>query len=293
MTQETEVNAMIHPGDPVLTAAQDRAIKHFRSAHRYRRRSLEEAWTCGRALSEVRDLMDHGGWENWLESVRIARSTGHRWIRLSEQYEMSQLGTFGSVDAALKAMPPARPEPEKPLEPENDESAETEEHPVENSRLTRDTVDPHPVADEGSEEPNNAPAASEPDATHHRNGDDLDSDDFRILLGEYPRQVGTDSPQVPVDQLPQVQGQDLSPGPEKEVADGGGTSPLPSRLDDAHQEILQLRRKLRKSQEKLQKARDQKTELQQEIDRLRRRLEQGPQTGSIEGARFPGRIHSN
>ncbi len=275
MTQEAEVNAMIHPGDPVLTEAQDRAIKHFRSAHQFRRRTLEEVWKCGQALSVVRNQLSRGEWMPWLDEVGITHDTGSRWIRLAAHYESSQLADFGSVDAALKAMPPARPKREKPLEAEKDESPETEKQPDENSRLTRDTVDSHPAADEGSEESNNAPAASEPDATANRNGDHPDGDELAILLGEAPRQVGTDSPQGPVDQLPQVQGQDLSPGPEKEVADGGGTSPLPSRLDDAHQEILQLRRKLRKSQETLQKARDQKTELQKEIDRLRRRLEQG------------------
>ncbi len=275
MPQETKMNEMIHPGDPVLTAAQDRAIKHFRSAHRYRRRSLEEAWTCGQALAVVKNELSRGGWMPWLDEVGITHDTASRWIRLAAHYGISQLAEFGSVDAALKRMPPARLKREKPLEPGNNEPPEPEKHPVDNAYVALETEDLHPAADEGDEESNNAPAASEPDATDNRNGDHPDGDELAILLGEAPRQVGTDGPQVPVDQLPQVQGQDLSPGPEKEVADGGGTSPLPSRLDDAHQEILQLRRKLRKSQEKLQKARDQKTELQKEIDRLRRRLEQG------------------
>ena len=114
-----------------------------------------------------------------------------------------------------------------------------------------------------SEESNTAPAVLEQDpAADNRNGDDLDGHDFAVLLGEDPRHVGTAHPQVPADSLPQVQGQDL----EEEVPDGGGT-PLPGLLKDAHREILRLRRKLHRSK-------DQKAELQREIDRLRHRLQE-------------------
>ena len=276
MTLETKANEMIHPGDPV-TEAQERAIKYWRSAHHFRRRTLEEAWKCGQALAVVKNELSRGEWMPWLYKVGITHDTARRWIRLSAHYQSPQLADFGSVDQALRAMPPARPKREKALEPGNDESAETENHPVDNAHVALETEDLHPAADD--EESNNAPAASEPDATASRNGDHPDGDELAILLGEAPRQVGTDSPQGPVDQLPQVQGQDRSPGPEKEVADGGGTPPLPGLLEDAHREILQLRRKLHKSERKLQKARDQRAELQQEIDRLKRRLEHSPKTG--------------
>ena len=97
--------------DIVLIEAQDRAIKHWKSANHFARRSIEEAWKCGRALAEVRDLVDHGGWRRWLASVSISKSTAHRWIQLSERYELSHIGTFGSVHEALKALP-ARAKPD-------------------------------------------------------------------------------------------------------------------------------------------------------------------------------------
>ena len=45
--------------------------------------------------------MAHGGWRNWLEERGISKSTAHRLIALSQLIDLSQVGTFESVQAAL------------------------------------------------------------------------------------------------------------------------------------------------------------------------------------------------
>ena len=124
--------------DPDLREAQDRAIQYWESAHQFRRRTLEEAWKCGQALAVVKNELSRGEWMPWLDEVGITHDTASRWIRLAAHYESSQLADFGSVDQALKSLPPARrkrkrpdrgaPEPEKQESPTTDHKqvAETE-----------------------------------------------------------------------------------------------------------------------------------------------------------------------
>ena len=104
-----------------LSDAQDRALKHWNAVKQYRTRGIEEAWECGRALCEVKRELPHGGFRKWLKSVGITKSKAHRWMRFSEHYQLSQIGTFNSVDQALKDIQSAREklkEPAKEVEPD-------------------------------------------------------------------------------------------------------------------------------------------------------------------------------
>ena len=57
--------------------------------------------------------MEHGAWLPWLEENDISQRTAHRLMHLHYEYQISQLGEFGSVAAALKAIP-------KPSSPQGD-----------------------------------------------------------------------------------------------------------------------------------------------------------------------------
>ena len=51
--------------------------------------------------------MQHGEWLSYLDEIDISRETARRFMRLADSYQIPQLGEFGSVDAALKSLPPA------------------------------------------------------------------------------------------------------------------------------------------------------------------------------------------
>ena len=80
--------------------------------HGFQRRTLGDAWDIGRGLRTVKDLMQHGEWLPWLDSIGMARETARRFMVLAEELQITQLGEFASVDDALKALPPKRPKPE-------------------------------------------------------------------------------------------------------------------------------------------------------------------------------------
>ena len=87
-----------------LTALWQEAEEHLQAFQQYARRTVEEAWLAGDALMRIRDQLPHGGWRAGLEERGITKSTAHRFISLRKKYpEMSHLGTFSSVSAALTA----------------------------------------------------------------------------------------------------------------------------------------------------------------------------------------------
>ena len=89
-----------------LIALWQEAEEHLHAFQQYARRTVEEAWLAGDALMRIREQLPHGGWRSGLEERGITKSTAHRFISLRKKYpEMSQVGTFSSVSAALTAKP--------------------------------------------------------------------------------------------------------------------------------------------------------------------------------------------
>jgi len=87
-----------------LIALWQEAEEHLHAFQQYARRTVEEAWLAGDALMRIKEQLPHGGWRSGLEERGITKSTAHRFISLRKKYpEMSQLGTFSSVSAALTA----------------------------------------------------------------------------------------------------------------------------------------------------------------------------------------------
>ncbi len=74
------------------------------------RRAVGVMWRVGGLLLEARSTCGHGEWRPWLAARGVSKSSADRWMQLRRSFaETSQLGTFGSVDAALKARPKALP----------------------------------------------------------------------------------------------------------------------------------------------------------------------------------------
>ena len=80
---------------------------------RLARRSVIEAYYAGRLLQSVKSDLGHGNFHIWLKNNAINRETSRRFMRLADS-EMTQVMSFDSVDAALKAIPkPQKEETEK------------------------------------------------------------------------------------------------------------------------------------------------------------------------------------
>ena len=282
--------------DPDLREAQDRAVKHWKSSGRLARRTLEEAWRCGQALAEVREKLPHGGWMAWLHDVDIRHETVRRLIRLSEAYEIPQLGEFGSVSEALKGLPPARRKQSDPGAPvtETQESATTDRKQVAESEglPSRDTVtndelrtedDASGFPDRESPEPPDSPIGPEPEqqeglATAEnppgRNGQHQMLRDQ--VPGETDKAETQDSVSLPPDG--EVGGTNGSPMPpaevrihqltkepeEAQVEDGDDHPPAPIETQDA-QEIERLRQELRQTRERLRETEDQLRETRDQL----------------------------
>lgn len=89
-----------------LIALWQEAEEHLNAFQQYARRTVEEAWLAGDALMRIKEQLPHGGWRSGLEERGITKSTAHRFISLRKKYpEMSQVGTYSSVSAALTAKP--------------------------------------------------------------------------------------------------------------------------------------------------------------------------------------------
>ena len=78
---------------------------HFAALQTLRRRGVGEAWGVGQALHEIKARLPHGEFRAFLEAEGIARETAARFMRLSKGVSMTQIGTFDSMDAALKSIP--------------------------------------------------------------------------------------------------------------------------------------------------------------------------------------------
>ena len=95
--------------DAITESLWQEAEQHLRAFEQLARRTVEEAWLAGDALLRIKDQLPHGGWRTGLEERGISKSTAHRFITLRKRYpEMSQVGTFRSVQAALTDSKKAR-----------------------------------------------------------------------------------------------------------------------------------------------------------------------------------------
>ena len=105
---------------------------------RWRRLETVTAWTFGRALRSLRNGSRRGEWGGILDKIGIERTMAHRLMRIADGYgDTLQVATQPSVDAAIKALGPARPAHEVPVEqelPEAEVEAVAEEAEVEAAR---------------------------------------------------------------------------------------------------------------------------------------------------------------
>ena len=98
-----------------ITADVDRNVAELGTLAR---KAVAVAWRIGGYLLEARKACGHGEWRLWLAERGITKSTADRWMQLRRAFpQTSQVGTFGSVDEALKARPRALPAPETPPAP--------------------------------------------------------------------------------------------------------------------------------------------------------------------------------
>ena len=93
-----------------LDTLRANAVHKVGQAQQLARRTVEAAWEAGQALRAVKEATPHGEWLPWLEAEQIARETARRFMRLAD-VQITQVGEFDSVDAALKALSPAPSEP--------------------------------------------------------------------------------------------------------------------------------------------------------------------------------------
>ena len=109
-----------------LSEPESQALKYWESylqscskTVQLSRRSVVEAWYCGRAFQEVFKGRSRGGWGPWLESKGISKRTADRFRQLSKYYDdVGQLGEFTSVDQALSAARSKRKGPVEEVKPE-------------------------------------------------------------------------------------------------------------------------------------------------------------------------------
>ena len=115
------------------------AILAFAEFATLARRSVAQAWKAGEALRAVKEDKDlpHGEWLPWLEENEISRRTATRLIRLSNEFEMGQLGPFASFDEAYKAIPKALPPAPPEASPEPAPLRASEKHLLERDKLTK------------------------------------------------------------------------------------------------------------------------------------------------------------
>ena len=83
---------------------RERAVFFWNRANFHARRAVEDAWQCGIALDEIKASLPHGAWHPWLESKDIPKRTAARFMQLTREIQIGQLGRFDSVDAALKSV---------------------------------------------------------------------------------------------------------------------------------------------------------------------------------------------
>lgn len=251
----------------IVSRAKEKALQLWKSIHHLRRRTLEEAWEFGGALTVIKKELGYGDWMRWLDEVGISHDVANRCIRVNKGYDFPQIAEFDSVHEALKALPPARLKQKKGTD--GPESLKPVEKRAENGQLVDGPEDTPPGTAEGSEEPEDNASLKQDGAANNGDDDDLEE---AVLLGKDPGDEDSTT-QGPADPVPQVQGvgNGLSAALE-EAAETADTLPLPVHLEDAHEEIRHLRQKLRESEERQQKTEDLNAELLQEVNRLRQQL---------------------
>ncbi len=100
----------------------------LQSWHQFRRRRVADAWMIGGILAFHKKKQGHGNWLPWLGKHGISEDVAHRCMRLYHGYPgIPQLAEFGSVDAALKELPPAQLKtPKKITDSTNGQDAESD-----------------------------------------------------------------------------------------------------------------------------------------------------------------------
>ena len=96
---------------------QAQAVLAFTEFRQFARRTVEQAWECGRLLTELKEVMEHGAWLPWLEKNEISWNIAKRLMRLHREYQIVQVALFDSVDAALKVIPKPQKEEEESDKP--------------------------------------------------------------------------------------------------------------------------------------------------------------------------------
>ena len=84
----------------------DRVKKRAAALKQSVRNTIDEAWELGDALLSAKDLLAHGQWGPWLESVGLNPRLAQRCMALRRRFpEKRQMSDFKSVDAAMRLVP--------------------------------------------------------------------------------------------------------------------------------------------------------------------------------------------
>ena len=95
--------------DDKIPDVVDKVYRHWHESQRLGRRAVEEAWSCGNALNEMKAACEHGDFANALSDLRIPVRTGQRMMRLAAEIKYDTLTHFDSVSEALKTITAPKP----------------------------------------------------------------------------------------------------------------------------------------------------------------------------------------
>ena len=100
----------IEAGTGIDTETEKAVKRHFEAFKSSYRRTVREAWCLGQALTKAKSDVRHGQWLPWLESIELPHRTAQRFMRLHALHpKCDNLADFGTVDEALRALPPGKP----------------------------------------------------------------------------------------------------------------------------------------------------------------------------------------
>ena len=122
--RQTETNWNEIPFNDRLDVVADRWDTH-------RRRTVTEAWDIGRGLQSLKDIMNHGEWLPYIQSIDIPQRTANDYMRLAEISSSANLGP--SIKHTLAALPPKRPTEPESKPPSAEDSAQV--HTSEDSEM--------------------------------------------------------------------------------------------------------------------------------------------------------------
>ena len=88
-----------------VTELEAEAIKACKSAGELFRRTVRAAWYAGQMLNAYKQHVDYGEWGKWLDDNGIHKDLASRYMRLGAAYTSDQINAFGTIDAAIKALP--------------------------------------------------------------------------------------------------------------------------------------------------------------------------------------------